>query len=166
MPLGASLSARMDARVNVRMLRRLLVWISGGGLFVAVVVDAAAMLGRQIRIPLLGSIEIVEAAVLFAAAGALIIATLDNTHARVNFVAERLPVAVGAWLRKLHALAGVLFFSALLTGTVWIAADLWFGHEESELLHIPYRILRIATSVSLAALFVLSLRRLLRRNEQ
>jgi TRAP-type C4-dicarboxylate transport system permease small subunit len=129
-------------------------------------VDALAMLGRQVRIPLLGSIEIVEAAVLFAAAGALVIATTDNTHARVNLVAERLPHVARKWLGRFHALAGVLLFSALLTGTVWIAADLWFGHEESELLRIPYRPLRIATALSLAALLILSLRRLLGRNEQ
>jgi TRAP-type C4-dicarboxylate transport system permease small subunit len=152
--------------VNVGTLRRLLVWISGGGLLVAVAVDALAMLGRQVRIPLLGSIEIVEVAVLFAAAGALVIATLDNTHTRVNLVAERLPDTVRKWLGRFHALAGVLLFSALLTGSVWIAADLWFGHEESELLRIPYRPLRIATAISLAALLILSLRRLFGRSDR
>ena len=152
--------------MNGKTLRRLLVWISGGGLLVAVAVDALAMLGRQVRIPLLGSIEIVEAAVLFAAAGALIIATMDNSHARVNLVAERLPDTVRKWLGRFHALAGVLLFSALLTGSVWIAADLWFGHEESELLHIPYRPLRIATVISLAALLILSLCRLFGRNDR
>jgi len=148
------------------MLRRVLIWISGGGLFVAVAVDATAMLGRQVRIPLLGSIEIVEAAVLLAAAGGLVIATMDNAHARVDLVAARLPAAARACLRRINALAGVLFFAALLTGTVWIAADLWSGHEESELLRIPYRPLRIATAISLGALLVLSLRRLLGRDEQ
>jgi TRAP-type C4-dicarboxylate transport system permease small subunit len=152
--------------MNVRTLRRVLIWISGGGLLVAVAVDALAMLGRQVRIPLIGSIEIVEAAVLFAAAGALIIATMDKTHARVNLVSARLPDSVRKWLGRFHALAGVLLFSALLTGTVWIAADLWFGHEESELLHIPYRPLRIATAISVAALLILSLRRLLGRVDQ
>jgi TRAP-type C4-dicarboxylate transport system permease small subunit len=152
--------------VSGEPLRRLLVWISGGGLLVAVAVDALAMLGRQVRIPLLGSIEIVEVAVLFAAAGALVIATMDNTHARVNLVAERLPDTVRKWLGRFHALAGVLLFSALLTGSVWIAADLWFGHEESELLRIPYRPLRIATAISLAALLILSLRRLFGRSDR
>lgn len=146
------------------MLRRILIWISGSGLFVAVAVDTLAMIGRQIRVPLIGSIEIVEAAVLFAAAGALVIATLDQAHARVNLVLERLPATTRAWLGRVHALCGMLLFAALLAGTLWIAADLWHGHEESELLHIPYRPLRIATAVSLAMLLVLSLRSLLRRS--
>lgn len=146
-----------------RRLRDLLVWIAGGALFVAVAVDALAMIGRQIRLPLLGSIEIVQAAVLFASAGALVIATLDGAHARVNLLLVRMPPVWREWLEKLHALVAALLFAALLAGTVWIAADLWPGHEESELLHIPYRPLRIATAVSLAALCLLALRRLWRR---
>jgi len=146
------------------MLRRILIWIAGGGLFVAVAVDTLAMIGRQIRVPLVGSIEIVQAAVLFAAAGALVIATLDQAHARVNLVIERLPAQAREWLGRVHALCGALMFAALLAGTVWIAADLWNGHEESELLRIPYRPLRIATALSLATLLVLSVRNLLRRS--
>jgi TRAP-type C4-dicarboxylate transport system permease small subunit len=164
--VGASFAAYLDGSVNARTLRRVLIWISGGGLLVAMAVDALAMLGRQVRVPLLGSIEIVEAAVLIAAAGALIIATMDNAHARVNLVLERLPDKTRNWLGRFHALAGVLLFSALLTGTVWIAADLWFGHEESELLHIPYRPFRIATAISMAALLILALHRMFGRDEQ
>jgi TRAP-type C4-dicarboxylate transport system permease small subunit len=146
-----------------QQLRDLLVWIAGGALLAAVAVDALAMAGRQIQLPLIGSIEIVEAAVLFAAAGALIVATLDGAHARVGLLLDRMPVNWRSWCDRLHALVAVLLFAALLTGTLWIAADLWGGHEESELLHIPYRPLRIATAVSLAVVLGLSIRRLLRR---
>lgn len=147
-------------------LRDVLVWIAGGALLVAVAVDAMAMIGRQIMVPLIGSIEIVEAAVLFAAAGGLIIATLDGAHARVNLLLERLPAVWDERFRRLHALAAVLLFAALLAGTVWIAADLWNGHEESELLRIPYRPLRIATALTVGVLLLLSLRRLTRRRSQ
>jgi TRAP-type transport system small permease protein len=126
-------------------------------LLVAVAVDALAMIGRQIRVPLIGSIEIVEVVVLFAACGGLIIATLDGAHARVNLLLERVPAVWRERLLTLHSLAAVLLFAALLAGTVWIAADLWSGHEESELLRIPYRPLRIATAASLAVLLMLSL---------
>src|SRR5690606_33989396 len=81
----------MDVRMTWKRLRDGLVWIAGGALLAAVAVDSLAMIGRQIRIPLLGSIEIVEAVVLFAAGGGLIIATLDGAHARVNLLLERLP---------------------------------------------------------------------------
>jgi TRAP-type C4-dicarboxylate transport system permease small subunit len=148
----------------MKRLRDLLVLISGGALLVAVAVDALAMIGRQIEVPLLGSIEIVEAVIVFAAGGGLIIATIDRAHARVNLLLERMP---GVWrerLRRLHSLAAALLFAALLAGTVWIAIDLWSGHEESELLHIPYRPLRIAAAVTLAVLLVLSVVGLFRRS--
>src|SRR5690606_16965806 len=66
----------VDVRMILKRLRDLLIWISGGALLVAVAVDTLAMIGRQIAIPLIGSIEIVQAVVLFAASGGLIIATL------------------------------------------------------------------------------------------
>lgn len=146
--------------------RDVLVWIAGGALLVAVAVDSLAMIGRQIRFPLLGSIEIVEAVVLFAAGGGLIIATLDHAHARVNLLLERLPLAFRERVLRLHALAAALLFAALLAGTVWIAADLWHGDEESELLRIPYRPLRIAAALTLGALLVLSALRLTRRRPE
>ena len=139
-------------------LRNVLVWIAGGALLVVVAVDSLAMIGRQIRFPLLGSIEIVEAVVLIAAGGGLIVATLDHAHARVNLLLERLSTRSRGRVLRLHALAGALLFAALLAGTVWIAADLWHGYEESELLGIPYRPLRIACALTLLVLFVLSLR--------
>ena len=165
MSLDPACAILVDGSMILQVLRRVLVWISGGGLLVAVAVDALAMVGRQIQFPLIGSIEIVEAAVLIAAAGALIIATLDGAHARVNLVLVRMPSVWQKHLRRLHALAAVLLFSALLAATVWIAADLWGAYEESELLHIPYRPLRIATTVSLAVLLLLSIRSLLGRGD-
>jgi TRAP-type C4-dicarboxylate transport system permease small subunit len=149
-----------------RRFRDLLVWIAGGALLTAVAVDALAMAGRQIQLPLIGSIEIVEAAVLFAAAGALIVATLDGAHARVGLLLDRMPANWRIRFERLHALVAVLLFAALLAGSVWIAADLWGGHEESELLHIPYRPLRIATAISLTVLLGLSVRRLVQRRPE
>lgn len=146
--------------------RALLIWIAGGALLVAVAVDALAMLGRQIHVPLLGSIEIVEATVLIAACGALIIATLDSAHARVNLLLERMPDRLRSRVERVHAFFAVLLFVALLIGSVWIAVDLWGGYEESELLHIPYRPLRLVTVLTLAALLIVSLRRLCRRGSQ
>lgn len=143
-------------------LRSWLVWIAGGALLLAAAVDVLAMLGRQLRVPLLGSIELVEAAVLVAAAGALVVATLDGAHARVNLLIERMSRAARVRVETLHTLAAVVLHAALLAGTVVIAADLWSAHEESELLRIPYRPLRIVTAFCFAALVVLALLKLLR----
>lgn len=142
--------------------RSLLVWIAGGALLAAMLVDTLAMLGRQLQTPLLGSIEIVQACVLFAACGALIVAASDRAHARVHLLLDRLSPAWRGRLQRVHALTAVLFYAALLGGSVWIAADLWSGHEESELLRIPYRPLRVAVVLTMFALLVQALARLWR----
>ena len=138
--------------------RGLLIWIAGGALLAAVVVDALAMIGRQVRVPLIGSIEIVEAVVLIAACGALIVATFERAHARVNLILESLPPGWQKSLNRLHAFAAAILFAALLAGSVWIAMDLWGGHEESELLRIPYWPLRLIVILSMAGLLVLAVR--------
>lgn len=147
----------------MKRLRDALVWVAGGALLIAVAVDSLAMIGRQIRVPLIGSIEIVEAVVLIAAGGGLIIATLDGAHARVNVLLARLPERMRHHVLRLHALVAALLFAALLAGTVWIAVDLWGGHEESELLRIPYRPLRVAAALTVGVLLLLALGRLLHR---
>jgi TRAP-type C4-dicarboxylate transport system permease small subunit len=117
------------------------------------------MLGRQLQLPLLGAIELVQASVLFAAGGALIVATIDDVHARVRLLLHRLPARPRKWLERIHAFAAVLLYAALLVGSFWITVDLWQGHEESELLHIPYRPLRIVVLLVLVVLLVQSLLR-------
>ena len=66
-------------------------------------------------------------------------------------------------LARLHAVLSVLFFAGLLTGSAWLLLDLWNGHEESELLRVPYRPLRIAVVLMLAALSIDALRRIVQR---
>jgi TRAP-type C4-dicarboxylate transport system permease small subunit len=137
-----------------------LIWLAGGALLVAMLVDTLAMVGRQIQLPLIGSIELVQAAVVLAASGALIIATLDAAHARVNLLLDNLAKGPRRILDRLHALAAAVLFAALLAGSAWIAIDLWNGQEESELLRIPYRPLRIAVVLALLVLVLLSLGRI------
>lgn len=124
------------------------------------VTDTLAMLGRALEWPLLGAIEFVQACVLVAASGALILAGLDAAHARVHLLLDRLPAVARARLERLHALAGAAFYAALLVGSLLITADLWLGHEESELLRIPYRPLRVTVAVVLVVLLGHALLRL------
>lgn len=136
----------------------LLVWVAGGALLAAMVVDTVAMLGRQVRWPLLGSIELVQAAVLFAACGGLIVAARAEAHARVHLVLDRTTGRLRSTLVLLNALASALVYAALLAGSVWIAFDLWHAQEESETWHLPYRPLRIASVLTMAWLLLLALR--------
>lgn len=140
----------------------LLVWIAGGALLLAMVVDTLAMLGRQVRFPLPGSIELVQAAVLFAACGGLVMATRAATHARVHLLLDRASGRTRAVMLFINSAMSVLVYLGLLAGSVWIAADLWGAQEESEIWHIPYRPLRIAAVLTTAWLLLLALRSVVR----
>jgi TRAP-type C4-dicarboxylate transport system permease small subunit len=148
----------------MKRLREALIWVAGGALLVAMGVDTLAMLGRQVHWPLLGAIELVQAAVLLASAGALLLASLEHSHARVHLVLDRLPPRWQALLSRLHWIMELLLYAGLLTGSAWLALDLWSGHEESELLRIPYRPLRVALVLTLLVLLLLAVRRLLQRS--
>jgi TRAP-type C4-dicarboxylate transport system permease small subunit len=147
----------------MKQVRAWVVWLAGGSLLLAMVIDTIAMLGRQVNWPLLGAIEIVQAAVLVASAGALFCAAMDGVHARVHLLVDRLAARGRHWSGLINSVAAAVFYGALLAGSGWIAADLWLGHEESELLRIPYRPLRIIVLVTLLALLVHALRGVLRR---
>ena len=140
------------------LLQRGLVVTGGAALLVAMLVDALAVLGRHVGMPLLGSIELVQAAVLVSGSIALLIATLAGVHARVHLLVDRLPPAVAEGLRRLGLLLGGLLFLALLAASLWIAHDLWRGQEQSELLALPYRPLRVfavLATASVAASFLI-----------
>ena len=124
---------------------RVLVWTGGGALLLAMSVDALAVIGRHAGVPLLGSIEIVQVAVLLAGVAAMLVATLARVHATVHLLAERVPGHGRDVLQRFSLFCAALFFAALLAGSLWIAADLWHAQEESELLRLPYRPLRILT---------------------
>jgi len=138
--------------------RALLVWIAGGALLIAMVVDTLAMLGRQLRWPLLGSIEIVQAAVLFAACGGLVVAARERAHARVHLLLDRMTGRARAFMTIINEIASALLYLTLLFGSIWVAAELWHGQEESELLRLPYRPLRIVSILTVAWLLLLALR--------
>ena len=146
-----------EPRPPVSLPMRLLVIVGGGALLFAMAVDAIAVSGRHLGTPLLGSIEMVQVSVLVSAALAMIIATISGTHAVVHLVVDR----VGPRRRRLmlaaNAFLSALLFAAFLVGAFWLAGELWNAHEESEVLRIPFRPLRIILVVSCAALAVIFL---------
>ena len=145
-------------------LRRLAVWVGGAALLAATATDTLAVVGRNIGLPFVGSIELVQAAVLVSGIFGLIFATAGDDHAQVRIVTDRL----GRW-RSHAAVVGpltmALFFAALLTGSLWLAADLWDGHERSELLGVPWRVLRLVANLGLGACIVIALVALVRRKQ-
>ena len=130
-------------------LTQLAIWGGGAALLAATAIDTVAVIGRNVGIPVPGSIEMMQVAVLIAGAIGLVIATLDRAHARVRLLSDRLRPPWHDRAERLSDLITLLFVLALLAGSVWLAADLWNGHEQSELLGIPWAVLRAVANICL-----------------
>jgi TRAP-type C4-dicarboxylate transport system permease small subunit len=137
--------------------RKALVFFGGVALLLAVATDGLAVIGRHVGVPLLGSIEVVQAAVLVVSSVALVIATLDRRHAVVHLLVNRLRGRPKARIERAGNLLAALLFLAFLIGSAWIALDMRDGHEESELLRIPYAPLRLVELAALAAVAIICL---------
>ena len=128
------------------------------GLLAAMGLDAAAVVGRHIGLPLLGSIELIRAAVVIAASSALVGVTLGESHATIHLLTERLPPGVRAALARATSLVCAAFFAWLAAGSIWVTAELWDGAEASEVLELPYKPLRLFWCASVLLVLVLFLR--------
>ncbi len=127
-----------------------LVIIAGTALLAAMCIDVVAVTGRAIRLPLLGSIELVQVVVGISGALSMLVATLHGRHAKVLILFSRFGPRTAGWVGRINALLSTLFFLALLVGSLWLVADLWQGQEESELWHLPYKPLRMLICAALA----------------
>lgn len=141
---------------------RALIWLGGLGLLAATGIDTASVIGRNFGWPVHGAIELIQAAVLVAGGVALVVASLGGNHAKVHLLVDRLPPARKALVTRVCELAAALFFLGLLAGSLWIAADLWHGHEQSELVGVPWLWLRLFANACLALAALLLARRFVR----
>jgi TRAP-type C4-dicarboxylate transport system permease small subunit len=127
------------------------------GLLGAMSIEATAVIGRHIELPLLGSIELVEVCIVLMASASLVGTTLERGHASVQILAERLPARPRTVLRRATDTLCALFFGLIVIGSGMVVADLWHGDERSELLAIPIVPLRLvwcASAVGVVASFV------------
>jgi TRAP-type C4-dicarboxylate transport system permease small subunit len=147
------------------MVRRLVIWIGGAAMLAATAIDTVAVIGRNIGRPLVGSIELVEAAILVSGTVALALATADDLHARVRLVIDRLGGGVREVLERFSRLAAAGFFAALAWGSIWLAVDMWPGHEQSELLGVPWRVLRAVANIGLVGCALIALAATFRREQ-
>lgn len=113
------------------------------GLIAATASDALAVAGRHLGFTLIGSIEMVQAAVVVLASAAMLAVTIGRGHASVHMVTSRLRPRARTRLARTAALASAAVFLLLAGGSGWILAELWHGHEQTELLHLPLRWLRL-----------------------
>jgi TRAP-type C4-dicarboxylate transport system permease small subunit len=131
--------------------------IGGAGLLLATAVDSLAVLGRHTGFTFLGSIEIVQSAVVLAASGAVVMTTLAGGHAAVHILVDRLTPAAAARLARVAAFLGALVFLAMAAGSLWLLVETWGGHERTELLLIQFRWLRLIWTVAALLMGVLFL---------
>ena len=131
--------------------------VGSAGLLVAMGGDALAVVGRHTGIPFLGSIEIVQAAIVLAAASAMVAATLSRSHATVHIIIERLSPVQRDRFERFADLLSAVFFAVLAGGSIWISAELWDAAETTELLGIPLKPLRLVWAFSASLIVVLYL---------
>ena len=142
--------------------RGVLFHVGAGGLLTVMVVETVSVIGRHIGSPLLGALELIQAAILLAACAAMVSTTATDAHATVHLVVDRLSAPVRTALLRVGAALSALFFTALFAGSLWLVFDFWHAHEQSELLAIPFRPLRVIVTASAGAIAVLFLRRAVR----
>jgi TRAP-type transport system small permease protein len=138
-------------------LSRVCFVIGAVGLLIAMATDAIAVVGRHAKLPLLGSIEIVQACIVMAASAAMVGATVAKGHAAVHILIERVPPMAAKLLERLSNLIGAVVAAGLFAGSIWIVADLWNGAERTELLGMPLKPLRLFWCASAALMAVIFL---------
>jgi TRAP-type C4-dicarboxylate transport system permease small subunit len=119
------------------------------GLVTATVVDTIAVAGRWLSLPLHGALEIIQAAVLVTACASMLTATLAASHATVHLLLNRARPALQTLLTRCGSLLSAVFFVGLTIASIWLTVEHWDGHEESELLHIPFWPLRFLCGISM-----------------
>lgn len=143
--------------------RTAMVWTGGVALVVAATLNLLAVIGRHTGIPLKGAIELVQVAVLIAGSLALVAATLARNHARVHLILDRLTGGRRLLAERLCTALSILFYALLLTGSLWLAADLWGEQEVSELLDVPWRWMRAFLNIALVVVIALLARQMAER---
>lgn len=139
-------------------LYRATIWVAGLALLAAAMIDTIAVLARNLATSLHGSIELIQVAVLIGGSLGMVVAVATSTYARVHVITERLSGAARVWMERLASAAVALVFLFLLAGSLWIAADLWHGHELSEVMGVPWRLLRLFANLCFFVAILILLR--------
>ncbi|MFM2372168.1 MAG: hypothetical protein RIS85_1890 [Pseudomonadota bacterium] len=132
--------------------------MGGVALIAATATDTIAVIGRHVGMPVHGSIELVQVAVLVAGSLALLVATVAHGHAKVHLLVDRMGDNGRAMVDRIGSALTAVFFAALLAGSVWLAADLWAAHEMSEVVGVPWRWMRLFANIALGATIIVLVR--------
>lgn len=154
--------------MSERPAGRLSGWLMAAGsvgLVGAALTDLAAVAGRHMGTPVMGSIEVSQAFVIVMAACSIACASLSGSHASVDLVFTRMP----AWAQRLamraNSIAAFAFVALLVAASVWILAEHWNAGERTEFFHIPLKWFRLFWIVMASIAALAFLRDALRRRE-
>ena len=142
-----------------------MIWAGGIALIIAAALNLLAVIGRHTGLPLKGAIELVQVVVLIAGSLALVAATLARNHARVHLILDRLKGAKRDVAEWICTALSILFYTLLLAGSCWLAADRWGSQEVSELVGVPWRAMRAFLNAALVIVIVLLARQLVERRQ-
>ena len=142
--------------------RGVLFYVGSAGLLSVMAIEAVAVAGRHLRTPLLGALEMAQAAIVPAACASMVIASLAGAHATVHLVTERLPERLRGWVARASALLAAVFFTALAVAAGWLTQEFWNSYEQTDVLQIPFRPLRVLITLSAGTLALIFLARALR----
>lgn len=131
-----------EAGDSTGILRALSI-IGGIALMVAMTTDVISVIGRHTGLPLIGSIELVQASVVISASVGMVLATISRTHAIVHVLVDRLQPTGQRIAKRISSLSAALMFVAFSVGMAWSTHSHWGGYEQSEMLGIPYTPLRL-----------------------
>jgi TRAP-type transport system small permease protein len=140
--LASDLSSE-SMRVEAGLPARLAFLLGSIGLIVATASDFLAVAGRHLGFRFIGAIELVQAAVVLLACAGMLAVTIGRGHASVHMVTDRLRPELRLRLGRIVALVNAAVFLMLAAGSAWILSELWHGYEQTELLQLPLRWLRL-----------------------
>ncbi|WP_428027393.1 TRAP transporter small permease [Altererythrobacter sp.] len=136
-------------------------WIGGIALLCATAIDSLAVIGRYVGVPLRGSIELMQPMILVVGSVGLTLATIVANHARVRLAIDKLGTGLQMIAGRFSDLATAIFFVVLLAGSGWISFDLMGGNEVSELLGVPWWLMRLFANLCLLACAIIVARRVI-----
>ena len=143
-------------------MKSLLIWTGGAALLLVALIDTLAVIGRHVGLPLLGSIELIQPAILLAGVMAILFATIMDTHARVRLIYDRLSPARRRLADTCSELSMLALLGAIFIGSLWLSLNLWNSHEISEIVGVPWRWMRLTANLALAATLFVTVRQLLK----
>lgn len=147
------------------MLKTVLILVGGVALLLATGIDSLAVLCRYLGFPISGSIEMMQAVVLVSGVVALVMSTWEDSHAKVHLLLDRMSPRAQGLAHRLSDLFTLAFVAALLAGSVWLTVDLWYGFEHSEIVGVPWSVLRLIVNGGLVLTIALLTVRLVRGNK-